>query len=491
MNPYSLANSNTLSNREWDGYCLLGFHTGSTGYCDNPNFAQKKYDQWVPAYGDYYKQNDPDHQLRQLQSQPQISDAEFNQALSDATQYDPNFVGPQQSIYSCSGAQAAANRLSDQSNYLETSYETIRWSEIYVPTWMDYATSGEKLINDRLESEIAFAAICQTDTTFPYGCNSHHSQIAQNYDLTVSPNVNGLKDYIARNTRTVWYEQTIQTTSVNIAAIQRDSDYVDEYNFRTESYTNAVDVLQNAIELDNAIAYQQNRSNNHAALQTKVTLTGCLAEIFSQTPLCDAAEISTGKSAIDNSSDLAAWEKGLNYISVVPIIGIGGDIVKGVNRINKAGDAIDAANTTRKVIPTLRECIDACKIIHNSITGNQLATAGANTSNAKIVAKTIDTGSQSNKAIDGIRASVGKSPNQLNKAISTGKAPKQVKRVDQTHINAAGKIDDYLQVHFKNCSNCALRKDGVWKHKPPAGFKLDNKTKKWLTQNGWVIPEGY
>ena len=72
------------------------------------------------------------------------------------------------------------------------------------------------------------------------------------------------------------------------------------------------------------------------------------------------------------------------------------------------------------------------------------------------------------------------SPNQMNKAILTGKAPRGIKRVD------TGKIPgEQTHVHFEDGS--ALNIDGTWKH---GGTAITNKQSAWLRKNGWTVPNG-
>jgi len=73
----------------------------------------------------------------------------------------------------------------------------------------------------------------------------------------------------------------------------------------------------------------------------------------------------------------------------------------------------------------------------------------------------------------------GKSMNQLNKLVKTGKAPNSIIRFD------LGKIKGELNhAHFDN--GAALNIDGTWKH----GSKvLTNKEIKFLQDNGWTIPK--
>ncbi|WP_146171865.1 hypothetical protein [Pseudoduganella armeniaca] len=73
----------------------------------------------------------------------------------------------------------------------------------------------------------------------------------------------------------------------------------------------------------------------------------------------------------------------------------------------------------------------------------------------------------------------GKSPNQLNKEIKQGKAPKDVERVD------VGKVKgEQTHAHFKDGST--LNKDGTWKH---GDSNLSRATQKWLENNGWKLPK--
>jgi hypothetical protein len=72
------------------------------------------------------------------------------------------------------------------------------------------------------------------------------------------------------------------------------------------------------------------------------------------------------------------------------------------------------------------------------------------------------------------------SPNQMNKAIQNGQAPKSIERVD------IGKIKgEQTHVHLDDGS--ALNVDGSWKH---GGRQLTNAEKDWLRGSGWSnVPE--
>ena len=82
------------------------------------------------------------------------------------------------------------------------------------------------------------------------------------------------------------------------------------------------------------------------------------------------------------------------------------------------------------------------------------------------------------------------SENQIFNEVKKGNAPRQVERFDK----GAGELDyfgarkDPAQVHFKDCNNCALLRDGTWKHTPPDNFYIQKATQKWLEQIGWKIP---
>ena len=72
-----------------------------------------------------------------------------------------------------------------------------------------------------------------------------------------------------------------------------------------------------------------------------------------------------------------------------------------------------------------------------------------------------------------------KSPNQMNKDIQKGNAPRDIERVD------VGKVKgEQTHVHFKDGS--ALNVDGSWKH---GGKELTTMERNWLSENGWRLPE--
>jgi hypothetical protein len=69
-------------------------------------------------------------------------------------------------------------------------------------------------------------------------------------------------------------------------------------------------------------------------------------------------------------------------------------------------------------------------------------------------------------------------PNQMDQQRKRGQAPSSVTRVDK------GKVPgEKNHVHFDDGS--AINSDGTWKH---GGRQLTNKEKKWLTDNGWKVP---
>lgn len=71
------------------------------------------------------------------------------------------------------------------------------------------------------------------------------------------------------------------------------------------------------------------------------------------------------------------------------------------------------------------------------------------------------------------------SPNQLNKLINKGKAPKGIERVDTGKVKG-----EQTHVHFDDDS--ALNMDGTWKH---GERDLTNAQRDWLQNNGWNLPK--
>jgi len=69
------------------------------------------------------------------------------------------------------------------------------------------------------------------------------------------------------------------------------------------------------------------------------------------------------------------------------------------------------------------------------------------------------------------------SPNQMNKAIQRGQAPRGITRID------IGKVKGE-QAHATFRDGSALNKDGTWKH---GGMRLTNEQKQWLRDNGWAL----
>jgi RHS repeat-associated protein len=73
----------------------------------------------------------------------------------------------------------------------------------------------------------------------------------------------------------------------------------------------------------------------------------------------------------------------------------------------------------------------------------------------------------------------GTSPNQMQKQVEKGQAPKSVDRVDSPRFP-----NEKPHVEFKDGN--ALNNDGTWKH---GGRDLTNIEKDWLQQNGWQLPK--
>ncbi|MGZ8908007.1 MAG: RHS repeat-associated core domain-containing protein, partial [Methylobacter sp.] len=71
------------------------------------------------------------------------------------------------------------------------------------------------------------------------------------------------------------------------------------------------------------------------------------------------------------------------------------------------------------------------------------------------------------------------SPNQLNKQIKKGLAPKGIDRIDTGKVKG-----EQTHAHFDN--GAALNQDGGWKH---GSSELTNAQRSWLQSNGWNIPK--
>jgi hypothetical protein len=70
------------------------------------------------------------------------------------------------------------------------------------------------------------------------------------------------------------------------------------------------------------------------------------------------------------------------------------------------------------------------------------------------------------------------SPNQLNRMINRGQAPRGIERVDTGKVKG-----EQTHVHV---NNGALNRDGTWKHEPSS--PLTRSQRDWLRDNGWELP---
>jgi len=71
------------------------------------------------------------------------------------------------------------------------------------------------------------------------------------------------------------------------------------------------------------------------------------------------------------------------------------------------------------------------------------------------------------------------SPNQMQKQVEAGQAPKSVDRVDSPRF-------PFEKPHIEFEDGNALNNDGTWKH---GGRELTNTEKDWITSNGWSLPK--
>ncbi|CAF1314478.1 unnamed protein product [Adineta ricciae] len=74
------------------------------------------------------------------------------------------------------------------------------------------------------------------------------------------------------------------------------------------------------------------------------------------------------------------------------------------------------------------------------------------------------------------------SPNQMQKQVECGKAPKSIDRVD---VGNPDQGDRLPHIHFKDGRH-ALYNDGTWKH---GGRTLHREEIQWLNDNGWPLPK--
>lgn len=75
------------------------------------------------------------------------------------------------------------------------------------------------------------------------------------------------------------------------------------------------------------------------------------------------------------------------------------------------------------------------------------------------------------------------SPNQMQKQVESGQAPKEVDQVHSPHVPG-----DQPHIHFVNYRP-ALNIDGTWKDGGGILPVITNKIAEWLSENGWSLPK--
>jgi YD repeat-containing protein len=249
VNGYSINNQNSLMNREWDGYCEAFDYTCQDQQRNSINQAQ----------GDINNINNKATELNQKGNDLN------NQVSSLQSDIDNRSKGLQDQVGNLQNKAANLQQAVQNGDYLI--------KHVYIPSWLDYAGSAEKIAMDNLETQIAFASICKSDTTYPYGCNSFHSKIAQNYDLSVSPNIKGFADYQRKYTR-VWFTLDEDRLNNDIAAltkeqesIQNDAKNLEEYakNKSAEIQSQAADLQAQAKSLDDQYKAASSKINDAQA----------------------------------------------------------------------------------------------------------------------------------------------------------------------------------------------------------------------------------
>lgn len=88
------------------------------------------------------------------------------------------------------------------------------------------------------------------------------------------------------------------------------------------------------------------------------------------------------------------------------------------------------------------------------------------------------TKSNSSKKKVGVKESA--SPSNLQKGVEKGRAPKSIERVDKPHV--PGQLP---HVHYKD--GTSSNNDGTIHDKHRGIPNVNNKTKKWLEDNGWKV----
>jgi Skp family chaperone for outer membrane proteins len=199
-----------------------------------------------------------------------------------------------------------------------------------VPSWLDYAKSSEKIANDNLETQIAFAAICKTDTVYPYGCNSFHSKVAQSFNLSVSPNIAGFTDYQRRYTK-VWYTIDEEKLNKDVAPLQDELTKLNsEVSTLKDSLPNLKDTLDknnkyiDALKKDNGL--MDDYINNHSEELKKLT-----EKIQTQQTINTVVTIITAVGVGIGCTAAIAATAGA---AVLACVAIGGAMVAGAGNLN-------------------------------------------------------------------------------------------------------------------------------------------------------------
>jgi hypothetical protein len=79
------------------------------------------------------------------------------------------------------------------------------------------------------------------------------------------------------------------------------------------------------------------------------------------------------------------------------------------------------------------------------------------------------------------------SPNQMQRQVSRGQAPRGIDRVDTAN---PGTDDAQPHIHFNDWRS-TLNQDGTWGHGDGSDANLTTKMIRWLIDNGWGVPDGY
>jgi Cytotoxic len=359
-----------MSNKEWDGYCILGFHS-RFGHCgSNANFIQKwdapegsdrekSYEEWDPYKGTQKLQPEID----KIQNASRTIDKHApNPKLHDLSKCQTSIECDTQKL------DIRATKFTDPTSFITSFTETKTIKHTYIPTWKDYLGTSEKLYNDELQTQLLLASFCHTDTLYPYNCNDYHHDLNKRYDTSISPNIYGLKDYQRRNTR-IWYTKEEITNYefdeqlYNYQLENLHSQY-QALNTQAKEYDEAIDILKNSHDILTRYHNYQEYINQHNTTK----------EIVSALNPIDDFQRCTGN--MYTSDD---WDKGLSCVGVATTFIPIGRLSK-LSKISKVANISDKGAGVVKMGGKIDESVKAGKVVKKAGQNGQVLTNAGNSS---------------------------------------------------------------------------------------------------------------